>query len=159
MRRVAPFAVIVAACGNAAVVPCSVEQSVTAEVAGNQAFDVGTFVRGSANYTDAAMVSAQSDLLNAVKRGQTFRLVYDANDAAMGNSQRLQAGWSGALRGGVLRLSTYAGEVDAKDPTVGLLVTSRSCDIVQATPGCTPTVGVPCLECIGPDTGTIVCRN
>lgn len=144
----------------AALVPCSVEQLVAGDASGStDVFDVGNFVRGSANYTDVAMVSAQMDLLNAIKRGQAFRLVYDAFDASGGGATNLRAGWSGTLRGGSLHLVTYAGRGNVDSPEEGDFVSSRSCETVVASPSCTPRVGVPCLQCNGTDPGMIVCRN
>ncbi len=166
MRPVFALGTVLAAafgsgCGNAtALAPCSVEQLVAGDVSGASAsFDVGTFERGTTNYTDAAMVSAQSDLLNAIKRGQAFRLVYDATDAAGTNATNLRAGWSGALRGGKMHFMAYAGRRNAEDPAAGDFVSSRSCETIVATASCTPTVGIPCLQCSGTDPGMIVCRN
>ena len=160
-RAIVLAALLGSGCGNATTLaPCSVEQLVAADVAGaTSSFDVGTFERGSANYTDAAMVSAQSDLLNAIKRGQAFRLVYDASDASAANTTNLRAGWSGALRGGKMHFMAYAGRRNVDDPAAGDFVNSSSCETIVATASCTPTVGIPCLQCTGTAPGMIVCRN
>jgi len=149
------------ACGDApsTLSTCYLDGLAAADVSGVGYVDCGSFARGSELYTDAAMVSAQNCVLNAIRREQGFLLLYDANDSAGQAASGSRAGYTGAVRDGKLLLNTYAGQGDPATPTAMDFVTRRSCLSLEATPDCKPAVGVPCLQCVSTDLGNIACRG
>lgn len=111
----------------------------------------------------SAWAAAQACVLQAVQRDRSaFTFVYDT----LGG----QAGLSG-FRGTNNRLVVrqYAFAMDPSDPKHPRLSvhncnerynadnTALVTQAVDATAGCTPTVGKPCLTCNDPSTGSLLC--
>jgi hypothetical protein len=164
-------------CTDVVINVCNVDQQVDTATAGTTVTDCGQFYRGSANYTDEAMVAAQLCVLNALAGKRGFRLVYDADPTKGPIEPGLRAGWVGIatqvpiesidaseVDGGpamitIVQVRTYAGrgggDMASKDDLVSVL----PCDSVDAPQGCNPVVGTPCLTCTTVELGSVQCRG
>ena len=152
-------ALVLCACSApTSITACSIDKLVTGDVGLVSFVDCGSFDHASPNYTDVAMTAAQLCVLNAVSRNQGFYLAYDAS--VDGSTTELRGGYSGVpnLAGTALEIRAYAGQGTAGESSLKL-VSSRKCATLVASDQCSPAVGVPCLTCAGPDTGSIVCRH
>ncbi len=162
MRALAVVLVLAAAAGcsdDASVFACTVDLQVLSST-GTATPTCGTFTRGDVNYTDQAMLNAQLCVLNALQQKKSFSLLYDAATAGGALDTGVRAGWVGnATPNGTLLLRTLAGQGSGDASVRGSVVSTRSCDKIDATPSCRPRVGVPCLTCTGTDPGAVACRG
>lgn len=159
MRALILTALVLAACSpSASVTTCSVDKLASADVVVENYADCGTFDRSSPNYTDVAMSAAQLCVLNAVSRKQGFYLAYDATEP--GSTTELRGAFTGVINdtGTLLVIHAYAGQGKVGASSFQL-VSERTCTTLAAADVCSPAVGVPCLTCTGPDTGSIACRH
>ena len=150
---------MVIGCGGKVINVCTVDQQVTNATAAS--INCGNFVRGSANYTDEAMLAAQRCVLNALTSKQAFFLVYDAESTTGKAEPTVRAAWIGTAGGvdGKLGLQAYAGRGGGDMASADDLVSAQVCDTIDAQQSCKPTVGLPCLTCTSTQIATIVCRG
>jgi hypothetical protein len=146
------FAVVLlaAGCANGLTSSCDVEAQITADVAQNtmvtdcgRAFDAA--VDGGLG---PAMQHGHDCALAAAAHGTAFRFVYA--DPKSG----LTSGLSGVPTAGRLVIKWYtAGPASSKQLSV-----ERCDDGIAAAPGCTPSPGIPCLQCLTPE-GALICTG
>jgi hypothetical protein len=161
--RAALLVCALAGCGESVVNPCNVDLQIAAAIGGLGGSPCGAFSRGDPNYTDQAMLAAQLCVLNALMYTQSFHLAYDADSTDDPNAA-VRAGWVGTVdpMTGMVTLHAYAGRGGGDMASKHDLVSAQTCDMITATPSCTPRVGVPCLTCVtstktGP--ATVACRG
>lgn len=167
MRLLLPLLLILifigGGCGsNAAKTVCTVDALLDAQVSGRPYVDCTAVAANPDGGVAAdAMARAQRCVLDAVRQNQAFVLVYDLPHAI----NHLRVGYAGTPGASVasVREYVYSGDVAGKPGDARPTVSTKTCSAVGpdaalvATPGCTPSVGRPCLTCTRASVGAITC--
>ncbi|HUS66813.1 MAG TPA: hypothetical protein VMZ28_19885 [Kofleriaceae bacterium] len=150
-------------CGsNAAKTVCTVDALIAAQVSGRQYVDcTAVAADADAGVGAEAMARAQGCVLEAVRQNQAFVFAYDVPHAI----NHLRVGYAGVPGGSAatVREYVYSGDVAGKPGDAHPTVSTKTCSALGpdaalvATPGCTPSVGRPCLTCVKASVGAITC--
>jgi hypothetical protein len=149
MLRLAAL-LLVAGCANQPAISCDLDAQITADLTQQ------TLVRDCGRVFDLAvdgglgpaMKSGHDCVLDAASRMLAFRFLYA--DPKTG----LTAGLSGAPTAGRMIIKWYT----AGAPAGKQLSVERCDDGIASAPSCTPSPGVPCLQCLTPE-GALLCAG